>query len=96
MKAHALGMQVLGDGVMDFVPWLGTVSKMFTGGGSGAQATQAPGLASSSLAAQEAARRVIEEERLRRAEADAAKMRVVVYGLIGALGVGAAVWVLKK
>jgi hypothetical protein len=36
-RAYRNGIDVLGDGVADFVPWLGLISKLGTSAGSGTQ-----------------------------------------------------------
>lgn len=103
------GLDVLGAGlgIGDFVPWLNVVGKVAGGiasvatGDSGKGAAQAPQTqAFQQKETQDAIRRALEKERERqaaeKARADAAATRNLVYVLLGVVGVGGALLILKK
>lgn len=94
--AYDHGLDVLGQGVGDFVPWLGVVGKVMGGlaGGTGATGAQ-------SAEAQKAAiEKALAEERMRqaaaKAAADAARARMIAYGVAGVVGIGAIVFLLRR
>ena len=87
-RAYQKGLDVLGLGVGDFVPWLGVVSKAVGGlTGSGGDDKD-----KSKAATEEAIKKALEQERVKqqaaKAEAQAATMRMVLFGTLGAVGVG--------
>lgn len=91
MSRYKSGMEVLGgDGLLDVIPGLSMLTKSSTPGtpAAGAQSTQ------------DQIKAALEQERMRRAtekaEADASESKVIMFGLLGALGVGGLVFFLKK
>jgi hypothetical protein len=85
MNAYNRGLDILGDGVGDFVPWLGIVGKLVGGSSGGADDA-----AKKALAAQQAAA-------LAKAQHDAAVTKIVLFSVLGVavLGTGA-VLLLRK
>jgi len=79
---------VLGLGVGDFVPWLNVVGKVAGGltGGGGDDKDK------SKAATEEAIKKALEQERMKQqaaaAAAQAATMRAILFGTLGAVGVG--------
>lgn len=90
MSRYSRGVDVLGDGIMDMIP----IASMFSKGGDKKDA--APAAPSTA----EAIRVALEQERIRRAsekaEADAAQTRLILFGVLGALGVGGLVLAIKR
>ena len=87
-KAYSHGLDVLGLGVGDFVPWLNVVGKVaggLTGGGGDDKDKQ-------KAATEEAIKRALEQERLKqaaaKAEHDAAVTRWILVGTVGVVGLG--------
>lgn len=87
------GTEILGLGVGDFVPWLkvvGNVAGGLAGGDQGA----------SKADQEKAIQKALEQERIKqqaaKAEADAARTRSILYGVIGAVGVGGLVFVFTR
>lgn len=87
-KTYEAGLDVLGLGVGDFVPWLNVVGKVaggLTGGGGDDKEKQ-------KAATEEAIKRALEQERLKqaaaKAEHDAAVTRWTLIGVVGAVGLG--------
>jgi hypothetical protein len=89
IRKYADGLDALaGEGlnIGDFVPYLNTISKLAGAAGQGGQAAQAQQRPTAEqLIAQERAR----QERAK-AEADAARTRMILYGVLGVVGLGAA------
>lgn len=87
-KTYDAGLDVLGLGVGDFVPWLNVVGKVAGGlaGGSGDDKDK------QKAATDEAIKKALEQERLKqaaaKAEHDAAVTRWILIGTIGVAGIG--------
>lgn len=106
-EQHEAGLDVLGGsslGITDFVPWLGAVGKIAGGllGGSDDKKT-ATGTASTTsndaatkLAVAQALAAQKQRDAEAKAEADAKRSWAILYGVLGALGVGATVYVVTK
>jgi hypothetical protein len=95
------GMDVLGDGIESFLPWLGVVSKVATGamgaaskgkGGGAAGGTAAPsGPSMQQMMEQEHQRQALEK-----AQADAATTKMLLFGAIGLVVVGGLTFVIAR
>jgi hypothetical protein len=101
VKAHDRGIDVLGDGMGDFIPWLNVAGKMMGGMGGGGQQGAAGGAQGApQVSAQQAVQQAMAQERARQAAEKAAteakNMKLITYGLIGAVALGGVVLVLRK
>jgi len=108
MSAYKRGLEVLGDGVGDFLPFLNIVGKVaggaggLTGGGSpaGGAAKSEPSKADVEAAVQKA----IEQDRAKqarakevaKAEASAKTTQLLLVSILGVLGLGGAYLLIRK
>lgn len=97
---HEAGLDILGaTSASDFVPWLGLVGNI-AGGLGGALGGGAAGGKASSEAQAAAVQKAVEEQRrkeaLAKAQADAAKSRMLLYGTVGVLGAGLLTFTVMK
>ena len=87
------GVDVLGEGIADFVPWLGIVSSVAGGamGGGKKDAAKTSSTSSGASVAQQV-QQALEQERQRQAfakmQTDAANNRMLLFGALGLGGLG--------
>ena len=106
MKGYKHGADILGLGVTDFVPWLGTVGKIVGGlGGSNTPAaptaaqqaaTAQAAAAQQQLAMQQAIDRAHAQAVAEQAAASAKTTQMLMFGMFGAVVLGGAYLVLSK
>ena len=108
MKNYYVGADVLGEGIGDFVPWLGIVGKVaggLTGGGGDSKssnplASMTGGKANSGGDTQKAVQEALAQERAHQAMAKVAKdatiTKFAAFGAVGIIGLGVLVLAFRK
>ncbi len=99
MNIYSHGMDVLGASAADFAPWLKIVGGVAQGLG-GILGPEGKSDKESKEALKKAVEEAVEKEKAKlaaeKAKADAARTRLILYSVLGAVGVGGLVFLLRR
>ncbi len=98
---HEAGLDILGASAGDFVPWLGLVGGLASGiggalGGGGMAGGGKPSPEAQKAAIQKAVEAQKQKEALAKAQADASRNKMLLYGTLGVLGAGLLTFTVMK